>query len=200
MDVRMEPISVIVLAGGASQRMGTNKALLLVNQGETLVGRVVRNLSTLSDDLILVSNSPELYAGLPVQHTCDRYPGAGPLAGLHAGLLAARHEWAFVAACDMPLIDHRLVRYMLLVSASYQAVAPRVGQSIEPLHALYHRSCLPAIEARLERDQRRVISFYPDVRVRYVDQREVAIFDREGRSFANANTPEEWARLQGLIS
>lgn len=196
----MEPISVIVLAGGASQRMGSNKALLPVNQEETLVGRVVSNLAVLSDDLILVSNSPELYAGLPVQHTSDRFLGAGPLAGLHAGLLAARYAWAFVAACDMPLIDHRLVRYMLLVSESYQAVAPRAGQSIEPLHALYHRSCLPAIEARLEQNQRRVISFYPDVRVRYVDQREIAIFDREGRSFANANTPEDWDRLKALMS
>lgn len=196
----MEPISVIVLAGGASQRMGTNKALLPVSQEETLVSRVVSNLAVLSDDLILVSNAPELYAGLPVQHTSDRYRCAGPLAGLHAGLLAARHAWAFVAACDMPLIDHRLVRYMLLVSESYQAVAPRIGQSIEPLHALYHRSCLPAIEARLEQDQRRVISFYPDVRVRYVDQREIAIFDREGRSFANANTPQDWERLKGMLA
>lgn len=196
----MEPISVIVLAGGASQRMGTNKALLPVSQEETLVSRVLSNLAALADDLILVSNSPELYAGLPVRHTSDHYQGAGPLAGLHAGLLAARHPWAFVAACDMPLIDHRLVRYMLLVSESYQAVAPRVGQSIEPLHALYHRSCLPAIEARLEQDQRRVVSFYPDVRVRYVEQREIAIFDREGHSFANANTPEDWDRLKVLLS
>ncbi len=196
----MEPISVIVLAGGASQRMGTNKALLPVNQSETLVSRVVNNLAVLSDDLILVSNTPELYADLPVRHTSDAYTAAGPLAGLHAGLLAARRPWAFIAACDMPLIDHRLVRYMLLVSESYQAVAPRVGQSIEPLHALYHRSCLPAIEACLQQEQRRMISFYPDVRVRYVDQREIAIFDSEGRSFANANTPEDWDRLRVLLS
>ncbi len=196
----MEPISVVVLAGGASQRMGSNKALLPITPEETLISRVVSNLAVLSDDLILVSSTPELYAGLPVQHTSDHYLGAGPLAGLHAGLLAATHPWAFVAACDMPLIDHRLVRYMLLVSESYQAVAPRVRQSIEPLHALYHRSCLPAIEARLEQEQRRVISFYPDVRVRYVDQREITIFDREGRSFANANTPEDWERLKALMS
>ena len=196
----MEPISVIVLAGGASQRMGSNKALLPIGQGETLVSRVVKNLAALTDDLILVSNAPELYAGLPVQHTSDHYLGAGPLAGLHAGLLATHYPWAFVAACDMPLIDHRLVRYMLLVSESYQAVAPRVGQSIEPLHALYHRSCLPAIETRLEQNQRRVVSFYPDVRVRYVDEREIAIFDRAGRSFANANTPEDWDRLKALMS
>lgn len=196
----MDPISVVVLAGGASQRMGANKALLPVDEHETLIGRVVANLSALSDDVVLVSNSPELYGDLPVRHATDQFPGAGPLAGLHAGLLAAHHPWAFAVACDMPLVDHRLVRYMLLVTAGYQAVVPRVGQALEPLHALYHQSCAPAIEACLQREQRRVIAFYPDVRVRYVDQREITIFDRELRSFANANTPEDWERLRVLIS
>lgn len=196
----MKTFSVVVLAGGASQRMGVNKALLPVSPQETLVGRVVANLRALAEDMVLVSNSPELYSGLPVRHAADEYPGAGPLAGLHAGLRAVRNRWAFVAACDMPLIDHRLVRYMALLTEGYDAVAPRVGQSIEPLHALYSRDCLPAIEARLQDGQRRVISFYPDVRVRFVDEREIAIFDREGRSFANANTPEDWERLRALLS
>lgn len=196
----MKTFSVVVLAGGASQRMGVNKALLPVSPQETLVGRVVANLRALAEDMVLVSNSPELYSGLPVRHAADEYHGAGPLAGLHAGLRAVRNRWAFVAACDMPLIDHRLVRYMALLTEGYDAVAPRVGQSIEPLHALYSRDCLPAIEARLKDGQRRVISFYPDVRVRFVDEREIAIFDREGRSFANANTPEDWERLRALLS
>lgn len=191
---------MIVLAGGASQRMGVNKALLPVTGQETLLARVIANLSALTDDIVLVSNSPELYADLKVRHTSDRFTSAGPLAGLHAGLLAARYPWAFVAACDMPLIDHRLVRFMLLVAESYQAVVPRVGQAPEPLHALYHRSCLPAIEACLQQEQRRVVAFYPDVRVRFVDEREIDIFDREHRSFANANTPQDWDRLKALIS
>ncbi len=195
----MEPISVIVLAGGVSQRMGANKALLLVDEQETLVSRVVANLRVLSDDIVLVSNSPDLYANLDVRHASDQFQGAGPLAGLHAGLLAAHHSWAFVAACDMPLIDHRLVRFMAVLTAGYDAVVPKVGESSEPLHALYSRACLPAIEARLQHDQRRVVSFYPDVRVRYVDEREIAIFDRTGRTFSNANTPQDWEKLKGLL-
>ena len=196
----METISVIVLAGGASRRMGSNKALLPVTDQETLVSRVVANLAALSDDIVLVSNTPELYADLPVRHTADRFVGAGPLAGLHAGLLAVQHRWAFIAACDMPLIDHRLARYMTLMTEGYDVVAPRIDQSIEPLHALYSQACLPAIEARLQDGQRRMISFYPDVRVRYVESREIAIFDRDGRTFANANTPEDWERLRALMN
>lgn len=195
----VETISVIVLAGGASRRMGANKALLPVSDQETLVSRVVANLAVLSDDIVLVSNTPELYADLPVRHTADQFVGAGPLAGLHAGLQAVQRRWAFIAACDMPLIDHRLVRYMVLLTEGYDAVAPRIDQAVEPLHALYSQDCLPAIEARLKDGQRRMISFYPDVRVRYMESREVAIFDREGRSFANANTPEDWERLKTLL-
>jgi molybdenum cofactor guanylyltransferase len=196
----VEAISVIVLAGGASQRMGTNKALLPVSLTETLLDRVVANLRALSDDVVLVSNSPELCADLDVRHASDRFLSAGPLAGLHAGLLAARHEWAFVAACDMPLVDHRLVRFMVVLTAGHDAVVPKLGDSIEPLHALYSRACLPAIETRLQNGQRRVISFYSDVRVRYVEEREIAIFDRKGRTFSNANTPQDWERLKALIS
>lgn len=195
----MESISILVLAGGASQRMGTNKALLPVGERETLVSRVVAGLRPLSDDIVLVSNSPQLYADLDVRHASDRFLGAGPLAGLHAGLQAAQHAWSLSIACDMPLVSHRLVRYMVLVTTGYQAVVPRVGRSVEPLHALYHRSCLAAIEARLESGERRMIAFYPDVRVRYVEAREIALFDREGHTFANANTPEDWARLKALL-
>ncbi len=196
----VEPISVIVLAGGASRRMGVNKALLPISPRETLVSRVVANLRVLTQDIVLVSNTPDLYRDLPVRHTSDQFTGAGPLAGLHAGLRAVDNRWAFVVACDMPLVDHRLVRYMLLLTQGYAAVAPRIEEAIEPLHALYSQECLPAIEARLSAGQRRMISFYPDVRVRYVEAREIAIFDREGRSFANANTPEDWDRLKELLA
>ena len=196
----MQAISVVVLAGGASRRMGTNKALLNIDASETLIRRVVNNLLPLSDDLIVVSNTPEAYANLGVRQTADRYANSGPLAGLQAGLQAAAHEWALVVACDMPLVNHRLVRYMIVLSPGYDAVVPRLGQDPEPLHALYSKACLPAIEAQLAAQRRRVIAFYPAVRVRYVEAREVAVFDPAGRSFFNANTPEDWQRLQRLLS
>jgi molybdopterin-guanine dinucleotide biosynthesis protein A len=195
----VQPISIIVLAGGESRRMGTNKALLKVGESETLIGRVIRNMRAVSDDIIVVSNTPDLYEDLGTRQAGDRFPGAGPLAGLHAGLQVAHNEWSFAVACDMPLVDHRLVRYMILLSHGHDAVVPRLDDEMEPLHALYSKACLAAIEARLQAGQRRVISFFPDVRVRLVESREVAIFDPDGQSFFNANTPEDWQRLQKLL-
>lgn len=195
----MQAISAVVLAGGASRRMGTNKALLELND-ETLITRVVHNLRPLSSDLIIVSNAPDLYADLGTRLVTDIYPDAGPLAGLHAGLGEARHQWSLVVACDMPLVDHRLVRFMILLTEGHDAVVPRRDpETVEPLHALYSKTCLPAIESTLDEGNRRVISLFASVRVRYVEPREIAIFDSEGRTFFNANTPEDWKRLRALL-
>jgi len=195
----VHPISVVVLAGGASRRMGVNKALLELPSGETLIERVLNSVRPLSDDFVIVSNTPELYAHLNGRLVSDEIVGAGPLAGLQAGLQAVRYDWAFVIACDMPLIDHRLVRFMAVLTEGYDAVVPLVDDELEPLHALYNKSCLPAIASHLAAGQRRMISFYSDVRVRRVEAGEIALFDPQGRTFFNANTPEDWERLQKLL-
>jgi molybdopterin-guanine dinucleotide biosynthesis protein A len=196
----VQSISVIVLAGGASRRMGTNKALLKLHSGETLIARVVANLRPLSDDLIVVSKTPDLYTGLDVRQASDAFPDSGPLAGLLAGLRAARHPWALAVACDMPLVDHRLVRYMVLLGEGHDAVVP-IGPTgePEPLHALYSEACMEPIEQALVAGQRRMISFFDDIRVRFVEPREIAIFDPEGTSFFNANTPKDWQRLKAML-
>ncbi|MEZ4768204.1 MAG: molybdenum cofactor guanylyltransferase [Caldilineales bacterium] len=193
-------MSVMVLAGGDSRRMGTNKALLELPSGETLIERVLNTLRPLSDDLLIVSNTPDLYAHLDARQVSDEFAGAGPLAGLHAGLHAARHDWTFAVACDMPLVDHRLVRFMAVLTEGYDAIVPWVDGELEPLHALYNKRCLPAITGHLEAGHRRMIAFLGDVRVRRVEANEIALFDPEGRSFFNANTPEDWQRLQELVS
>jgi molybdopterin-guanine dinucleotide biosynthesis protein A len=72
----------------------------------------------------------------------------------------------------------------------------RQGEQVEPLHGAYRRTCLPAMEAAIRAGRRRVISFFPQVRVRYVTGAEVARFDPDLRSFRNINTPEEWERVQ----
>ncbi len=196
----MHPISVMVLAGGQSRRMGTNKALLELPSGETLIERVLAALRPLSDDLVIVSNTPELYAHLDARQTSDEFVGAGPLAGLHAGLQVARHDWTFAVACDMPLVDHRLVRFMALLTEGHDAIVPWVNGELEPLHALYSKQCLPAIVSHLAAGHRRMISFLGDIRLRRVEASEIALFDPEGRSFFNANTPEDWQRLQALLA
>ena len=79
----------------------------------------------------------------------------------------------------------------------WDAVVPVVAGRPQPLHALYHRRCLPAVEAALQTGERRMDSFYPQVRIRFVTEDEVRPIDSELRSFVNVNTPEEWDALVG---
>jgi molybdopterin-guanine dinucleotide biosynthesis protein A len=193
-------ISAIVLAGGQSMRLGKDKSLLEVG-GQPIVVRTVRTLACLSDDLIIVTNDPARYEplALPVRLVPDEEPGVGSLMGIYSGLKAARHDYALVVACDMPLLDLPLLRYMLPLAEDHDIVIPRVGDLLEPLHAIYGKSCLSAMTRLLEQGRRQIIAFYDEVRVRYVDKDEIDAFDPLHLSFVNVNTPEDWERAERLL-
>jgi molybdopterin-guanine dinucleotide biosynthesis protein A len=200
---------LIVNAGGASRRMGADKALLAVPPNETpLLRHVIERLSVLvSGETFVIANDPALAskAELPphVHLIADDYSGAGALGGLATGL-ARCSGWAIAVACDMPLVEPELfAAFMALVEGSdgnpdgdgdspWDAVVPRCDGRPQPLHSLYHRRCLPAIEALLAREGRRFVHFYDDVRVCYMDEPALRQIDPELRSLVNVNTPQDW--------
>lgn len=186
----MGQISVIILAGGRSQRLGTDKALLEIN-GEWLLLRLLDTLRLLGDDLLVVTNNAKRLEKLPARLVSDVYPNTGPLGAIYSGLLAMRYPHGLVVGCDMPLLNLELLRYMILLSTDFDIVIPRLAGNVEPLHAVYGKPCLRAIAHALERGERRVISFFPQVRIRYVEEEEVNIFDPQHLSFFNINTPED---------
>ncbi len=201
----MAGISAIILAGGQSRRMGTNKALLPLD-GQPLIARTAACLRPLADELIVVTNTPEAYQFLATDFgatlTTDALPTRSALVGLYSGLRAARGDLALAVACDMPFLNAALLRFMLsLAQTEYDVVAPQVNDLLEPLHAVYRpATCTPAVERHLLAGDRRMISFYPAVQVRTVTSAEVAQFDREHLSFVNVNTPEEWAQWQMFLN
>ena len=109
-------------------------------------------------------------------------------------------------AADMPFVSSDLIGHMIGLARGFDAVLPevpnrRTGEVFrEPLHALYRRSCLPVIGARLAAGDRRMTSFLPAVRVRFVPPDEIRRFDPDFRSFFNANTPEDWEEAQRLLA
>jgi molybdopterin-guanine dinucleotide biosynthesis protein A len=186
--------SGIVLAGGASRRMGRDKRFLDLD-GESLLARVLARLRPLVSELIVVTRDPEPLAGLGARVVTDRYPGMGVLAGVHAGLSAARNAWAFVVAGDMPLLNPALLRAMaeMADAATTDAVVPCWNGMFEPLHGLYRvAACAPAAERVLLAGRRRIIAFYSEVRVHAIPEADVRCWDPSGDSFCNVNTPEEW--------
>ena len=118
--------------------------------------------------------------------------------GIYSGLKAARHRRALAVACDIPLLNVPLLRHMATLTVGYDVVIPRLGRFLEPLHAIYDRSCLPFMDWLLDQGQRQIVAFFGEVRVCYVDQQVIERFDPDCRSFLNVNTAEDWARVAEL--
>lgn len=181
----------IVLAGGASRRMGHDKALLDL-WGRPLLEVVIERMRRVCAEVLVVASDVGPYAGFGARLVADHFRDVGVLGGLHAGLEAAANELTLAVGCDMPFLDPCLLRAFAGWAEDFDAVLLRQGEQVEPLHAAYRRTCLPAIEAAIRAGRRRVVSFFPYVRVRYVTPDEVKPFDPYLRSFRNINTLEEW--------
>ncbi len=178
--------------------MGADKALLTVG-GQPLLQRVVDALREVTDELLLVGVGAERYAWLGGRAVDDLVPSGGPLAGVYTALSVARHFHCLVVACDMPFLNTDLLRYMLQQATGWDAVVPRLqGRWLEPLHAVYARSCLKPAERMLENGKRGILGLFPLVQTRYLETHEVALFDPEGTPFVNLNTPDDLALAQTL--
>lgn len=193
---RMIPCTTgVILAGGESLRMGSDKSLLPLD-GKRFIERSFQLMASLFEEILIVTNSPDLYSSIPCRKVADIYRGKGALAGIHAGLQHASQPQIFVVACDMPFLEPELIRHLCLENQSAEVHIPRSNHSLEPLHACYRKSCLPAMERVLDNDGRRIIDFFPAVAVTELPAETWQRFDPEGRSFRNINTPQDYFSLR----
>lgn len=188
-----------IQAGGASRRMGRDKGLVQL-AGMTLIERVLARVDGLTDQVIITTNDPGSYRylGLPIAQ--DERPRAGALEGLRTALANADGEYILTVGCDMPFLEPRLLAYLLELGTGAQAVVPRWGDQLQPLCAVYHRSCLKAVEESRTKGKKRLIAFHDRVDIRIVDQEEVLAFDPLGLSFFNVNTPEDLAAAEEILA
>jgi molybdenum cofactor guanylyltransferase len=167
------------------------------------VRRVVRRLR-LALPLVLVVGPPDLATLVPDATVLpDLTPEAGPLGGLHTALHAVTTPWAFVVACDMPFVAPALVRAMARLATEHSdanVVALRTTHGVEPLHAVYHSSCMAAVEQRIGTADHSMAGLLNIVTVHVVAPAEAARYDPAGRSAFNANTPAEWRQAQELAA
>ena len=162
-------VTGFVLAGGKSSRYGANKALAKM-EGASLIERATGVMKTLFREVVLITNTPDLYAFLELPMHEDLIKGLGPLGGIYTALSTMKREAGFFVACDMPTLNPSLIRHMVSVREGHDAVVPRISGFMEALHALYSRRCLPHVRALIDQGQRQVIRFFPEVSVRYVEE------------------------------
>ena len=195
-------VTSIILAGGKNLRLGRSKALETL-EGKSLLERVIERLRPLTDQILVIISREEF--DLPVageaEVLVDIYSGKGPLGGIYTGLLASQSSHSILVACDMPFLNTELLRYMLRLSRDFDAVVPRLEEGmIEPLHAIYSRSCLDNMKKQLERNQLKVHSFLDTVRVRYVERAEMQKLDPQLLSFFNINYQSDLDRAIALAA
>ncbi len=200
----MSPLGVI-MAGGRNLRYGAHKALVEVG-GERILDRVRAALATVAPEIVLVANEPDVYAaaGLPLRG--DVRPGTGVLGGILTALVWARergHAGALVVACDMPFVPATLLRDIVARAGAEPApdvVAPESGgrRGVEPLCAWYGTGCIGAVERALDRDERRVVAFFDEVKVERIPLEEVRRHGDPEVLFMNVNTPDERERAERL--
>ena len=184
-------VTAAIMAGGKSKRMGQDKAWIELD-GEPIIRRVANVLALVADEVIVVANDPR-YAALGLRVVPDKFPDGGALGGIATGVSAASHDRVLVAACDMPFLSAEVWRVLLDHRYEADVVIPRIGGEYETLHALYTKACLAPMERALGAGKLRVISFFDEVRVQAIDERELRVADPTLRSFTNVNTPEELA-------
>lgn len=195
-----------LLAGGLSRRYGKPKAFARV-AGARIIDRALAALGEVVRDVVVVANDTNAYRGLGPPVRGDERAGNGVLGGIHAALgwsVERGRDGALVVACDMPFLDPGLLRAIVARAGVGDAdlVAPRSRgpRGVEPLCAWYGAACRPAIEAQLLREDRRVIGFWPDVRVARLPLERVLEHGEPDRIFLNVNTPEDRERAEALAS
>ncbi len=193
-------LTVVIQAGGESRRMGQDKALMPF-LGRPLIQRMVERLAPIADELLVTTNRPDDYRFLDIPLIPDVKPGRGALGGLYTALDAASQPFVAVVACDMPFASPELLSAAcdLLVGSGADVAVPSTDGGLEPLHAVYRRAaCLPAVASALEADKWKVISWFPQVKVRVLPPEACARYDPHGLAFLNLNTPEEFARVERI--
>jgi molybdopterin-guanine dinucleotide biosynthesis protein A len=192
-------VTGVLLAGGRASRMGGRDKAFAAVGGEAIAVRTLRLFRSLFPQVIVATGRPERFRPLGVETVADLYPGCGPLAGIHAAMLAASHPHVFVAACDMPGLDAGVIRFLLDRIGDADAVVPRWDDDIEPLHAVYAVRLAPLVEDALRSGRHALREFLPRVRVDYVAEAELGRIGGAARSMLNVNTPEELAALGGSL-
>lgn len=193
-------VTGVIQAGGKSTRMGGRPKALLELSGRRIIERVIRALEAAVDDLLVVTNTPELYAFLGQPMVPDIFPDHGSLGGIYSGLQAAPGEAAFTVACDMPFLRPEIVRLVVDRAGAGDVVIPRVAGQYETLHAVYRKTCLPPIQERLIQGRLKITDFFDAVRVAVIEEAELTRYGDPAVIFMNVNTPEELERARVLAA
>lgn len=195
--------SCLILAGGEGKRLTPDKPLLDI-EGEPIVGRVARVVTSVFEQVVLVTNTPEKYRFLGLPHARDERPGCGPLMGIYSGLKKIRHDVAFVCGADMPFLREDLLRAEFdAITDEFDIVVPYPRGLPEFLHGYYRKRCLKVMGSNLDAGLFKIEMLRDRCRIRRLER---AWFSARGldevleTAFVNINTLQEYQHWSGADS
>ena len=189
----------MILAGGASKRMGNkNKAFLKIGE-KSIIERVLDAISVVVPQVILITNSPEQFIHLNRPLYQDILPGNGPLGGIYTGLINSTTNYDLVVACDMPYIQSQLLRLLINYSQDYDIVIPSTPDGYHPLCAIYSKACIDPIEKLVNDGSLKVTNLFNYVKVKEVKLTEIyPEFDLN--VLLNINTDQDYEKALAISS
>lgn len=194
-------ITGILLAGGKSRRMGSDKRYLVLG-GETLFVRTLSVLQQMFQEVVVVLSNLDFEVKQPdVRVVTDLIPNCATVGGLYTGLYYATRPKVFVVACDMPFLQPPVINYLCSISPSSDITLVHLAAGIQPMHALYSKKCLPIFEnmIKTENFQLKSIANETTLSIRIVQESEIQSRDPHLLSFFNLNTPEDVGLAQKMI-
>lgn len=184
-------VSLLILAGGESRRMGFPKHLLPASGG-TVMDHIINRIGSLFDETIVTGRDIAILR-TDVRIVEDVRHTRSPLVGILSGLLKSENPYVFVIGCDMPFVRKELIRHLASkTAAGVDVVVPVIRGFYEPLCAVYNRSTSGIIKKYLDSGGAKVTGFFEFVSVTEVEESETRLFDPRLESFINLNTPRDY--------
>jgi molybdopterin-guanine dinucleotide biosynthesis protein A len=192
-------VAAYILAGGQSSRMGRDKAMLAPG-GIPLLMRTAVLLAPLAGPPIIIG-PPERYSALGYNVIPDDVPGIGPLAGIATALRSSNQAWNLVVGCDLPFLTAAWLEYLIVraVESNSDAVIPQSPAGLEPLCAMYRKTCVTPIQAAIAKGTRKVTDAFAALKLDVIAQQEWKPFDECGHLFKNMNTPEDFEEADAIL-
>jgi molybdopterin-guanine dinucleotide biosynthesis protein A len=170
--------------------MGENKAFIQL-EGIPIIKRIHSLFTELFQEVIIVTNQKELFSNFDSKIYGDLIPDRGVLGGLYTGIFFSTFPYSFCVACDMPFIKKAVVQYLIENTEGYDVIVPRTRDGLQPLHAIYSKTCLDPLRKIVEKENYKIIDLYDMVKVKIIEEDHFILLDPFRESFINVNTPEE---------
>ena len=194
-------VTGILLAGGKSRRMGEDKRYLVVGD-QTLIERGLGVLRSMFHEVLVVIAQDRAPLDIDARVVSDLVPDCGSLGGIYTGLTQATTPYIFAVACDMPFLNQAVITQFTNRRETADIVMARLASRLHPMHALYGKGCLSAMEQMMVARRLKIqeLVSHASLRVRYVTEADLLSIDPSWRSFHNVNTPEDLEAAYSLLA